>query len=345
MTNTGLQNEALISELLVSGSHAIHYKNERGVYVFEEAIDKDGVVSGKLTKPKYNEDELVKSIDTNIIELIPVKAPELPDMVLRSIYNEVTQSVIELTAQVATLNKTVIDLNAKVQEVEIVSESLRVEIDLKNLNVATSQNQAAQISTKIVSTIGELQNAIQKGTSEAIQRVSLYARNQSLQQEIDALRVAASAKEQALAAGAVSTGQLASILWEKGDPLKGEGKGYAYDMDLNTGGSVVQGPAGYAKGWSSSWVEVIASTLEDVSVNIKQTFFQIESTFDLKAGDTKRITFNKPNQSKVPAGSRGFLGLGKSQRDYEEDIVISVTGKKGNKTEEKSFKGKVHSYA
>ena len=344
MENTGLQNEGLISELLLSGSHAIHSKNNYGVYVFEDGINNDGVISGKLSKPKYDESELIKSIDTNIIELIPVKAPELPDMVLRVIYNEVTQSVVDLTAQVSTLNRTVLDLSAKVQEVEIVSESLRVEIDLKSLNVASSQNQTAQISTKIVSTIGELQNAIQKGTSEAIQRVSLYARNQSLQQEIDALRLAASAKEQALAAGAVSTGQLASILWEKGDPLKGEGKGYAYDMDLNGGGGNVQGPAGYAKGWSSSWVEVIASTLEDITVNIKQTFFQIESTFDLKAGDTKRITFNKPNQTKVPSGGNGFLGLGSSRKDYEEDIIISVTGKKGNKTEDKSFKGKVHSY-
>jgi len=137
---------------------------------------------------------------------------------------------------------------------------------------------------------------------------------------------------------------LASILWEKGDPLKGEGKGYAYDMDLNGGGSNVGGPAGYAKGWSSNWVEVIASTLEDITVNIKQTFFNIESTFDLKAGDTKRITFNKPNKNKVPSGGGGFLGLGSSRKDYEEDIIISVTGKKGNKTEDKSFKGKVHSY-
>lgn len=344
MIKTGLQNEQLINNLLISGSSVLSSKNSFGVNVFEQTKVDDGIIFGKLVKPKYNETELIKSIDTNIFELIPITPPPVDDGIPRPIYNEVTKSVIDLTVQVTSLTRDVTDLRAKVQDLEIVSESLKVQLDLKDLNVASSENQSIQLTTKIVSSISELQNSIQKGTYEAVQRVSLYARNQSLQQELDALRLAVSAKEQALAAGAVSTGQLASILWEKGDPLKGEGKGYAYDMDLNGGGGNVQGPAGYAKGWSSSWVEVIASTLEDTTVNIKQTFFQIESTFDLKAGDTKRITFNKPNKNKVPSGGNGFLGLGSSRKDYEEDIIISVTGKKDNKTEDKSFKGKVHSY-
>ena len=155
-----------------------------------------------------------------------------------------------------------------------------------------------------------------------------------------------SAKNQALAAGAVSTGQLAAILFEKGDPSKGEGKGFAYDKDLVSGGSVVQGPAGYAKGWDSNWVEISAALGFDITVKIKQTFFlNIPSTFDLKGGETKRLTFDKPNKEKVPSGGRGFLGLGKSQRDYEEDISIKVVDKKSGKEEEKTFKGRVHSYA
>jgi len=42
----------------------------------------------------------------------------------------------------------VFQLRAKVQDVEIVSESLRVDIDLQNLNVAASQNQTQQLTTK-----------------------------------------------------------------------------------------------------------------------------------------------------------------------------------------------------
>ena len=58
MAKTGLQNEQLISELLVSGSLAIKTKNDFGIHVFSGSVATDGIVSGKLTKPKYNEVEV-----------------------------------------------------------------------------------------------------------------------------------------------------------------------------------------------------------------------------------------------------------------------------------------------
>jgi hypothetical protein len=56
MVKTGLQNEALISELLISGSSSpIISRNEFGVYSFVQENRTDGVISGQLTRPKYNE--------------------------------------------------------------------------------------------------------------------------------------------------------------------------------------------------------------------------------------------------------------------------------------------------
>jgi hypothetical protein len=345
MVKTGLQDESNISGIITSGSLVLPQKNAQGINAFVNDEPKHGIIYGALTKPKYNNSELVKSIDTRIFELIPIEPPPLEDTVPRRIYNPVTQSVIDLTAEVEQLNVTIGTLNTKISDLEIVSESLRVEIDAQKILVASYQNQLKQAISQVQGGVSDLQNAIQKGTAEAIQRVSLTARNQALKEANDEYKEQLSAKNQALAAGAVSTGQLAAILWEKGDPSKGEGKGYAYDMDLNGGGSVVKGPAGYAKGWSSSWVEISAGLGFDITVKVKQTFFlNIPDTFDLKAGETKRLTFDKPNQSKVPSGDRGFLGLGKSQRDYEEDISIKVIDKKSGKEEEKTFKGKVHSY-
>jgi len=130
--NTGLKNEVLISELLTSGSLALPAKNEYGVHLFDSKNLEDGVVSGKLVKPKYNEEELLKSVDTTIIELLPIAAPDLPDTVLRSIYNEATQSILDLRVEVRRLNNENSDLRAKVQELEIISQSLRVELDSKN---------------------------------------------------------------------------------------------------------------------------------------------------------------------------------------------------------------------
>jgi hypothetical protein len=183
LIKTGLRNEDKISELLVSGSLAIKTKNDFGVHVFSGSVATDGIVFGKLTKPKYNEVEVIKSIDTNIVELIPVEAPDLPPTILLTSYNEANQLIGDLTTQVERLNNVTLDLASKVKELEIVTQSLLVEMDSKDLLLAVSQNQTQQANSKIESSIGSLQNSIQKATAESIQRVSLSARNTSLLQE------------------------------------------------------------------------------------------------------------------------------------------------------------------
>ena len=183
LIKTGLRNEDKISELLVSGSLAIKTKNDFGVHVFSGSVATDGIVFGKLTKPKYNEVEVIKSIDTNIVELIPVEAPDLPPTILLTSYNQANQLIADLTLQVERLNNVTLDLASKVKELEIVTQSLAVEIDSKDLLLAVSQNQTQQANSKIESSIGSLQNSIQKATAESIQRVSLSARNTSLLQE------------------------------------------------------------------------------------------------------------------------------------------------------------------
>jgi len=183
LIKTGLRNEGMISELLVSGSLAIKTKNEFGVHVFSGSVADDGIVSGKLTKPKYNEVEVIKSIDTNIVELIPVEAPELPPTILLTSYNQANQLIADLTLQVERLNSVTLNLASKVKELEITTQSLLVEMDSKDLLLAVSQNQTLQANSKIESSIGSLQNSIQKATAESIQRVSLSARNTSLLQE------------------------------------------------------------------------------------------------------------------------------------------------------------------
>lgn len=183
LIKTGLRNEDKISELLVSGSLAIKTKNDFGVHVFSGSVATDGIVSGKLTKPKYNEVEVIKSIDTNIVELIPVEAPDLPPTILLTSYNQANQLIADLTLQVERLNNVTLNLASKVKELEIVTQSLAVEIDSRDLLLAVSQNQTQQANLKIESSIGSLQNSIQKATAESIQRVSLSARNTSLLQE------------------------------------------------------------------------------------------------------------------------------------------------------------------
>jgi len=144
MKNTGLKNEINVGRILVSGSLALKPKTDTGVYIFETKDTDRGVISGKLTKPKYDEDELLRAIDTTIIELIPQEPPPVEDTVPRRVYNPVTQSVIDLTAEVTQLNKEIDDLRAKVIELEIVTESLRIDVDRETIASSTAQNESFQ---------------------------------------------------------------------------------------------------------------------------------------------------------------------------------------------------------
>ena len=182
MKNTGLKNETQVGKILVSGSSALKQKNEAGVRLFEESDLTDGIIGGKLIRPNYNTSELKKSLDTTIFELLPQEAPELPDTVLRSVYNVVTQSVNDLTLQVQQLTSEVSVLTSKISELEIVSESLRIEVDTQKLKANISEEQAITANKQIATTTIDLQNAIQNSINEAIERVSLTARIEALQE-------------------------------------------------------------------------------------------------------------------------------------------------------------------
>ena len=359
---TGLQNEALISELLVSGSSAIKTKNDFGIHTFEQTSNTDGVISAKLVKPKYNQDELIKSIDTVIFELLPVAPPPIDDRIPRPIYNQVTQSVIDLTAQVEELTTEVFTLRAKVQDVEIVSESLKVQLDLKDLNVASSQNQSNQLTSKISSTVTELQNSIQKGTLEAIQRVSLFARNQSLEQELSTLREAVSAKEQALAAGALSTGQLASILFDgAGDPTKSPVEGIMIAMDYGGGygstattGKFAASGGPFPNTYRSSF-EVIASSAlaggKQIEVDVKFSGGKMTSSpFDfgftlpikIKGGEKKKFEMTKPAAFLGTITGQNGGGLFSHSKATVYDYTMTITITSEGVTENKEFKMRLY---
>jgi hypothetical protein len=188
MSETGLKNEYQVGKILVSGSLALKEKNPAGLRVFEQSDDGGGIISGKLIRPKYNITELKKSIDTTIFELIPQTAPILEDTVLRSVYNIVTQSVNDLTLEVEVLNTSILNLNSKISEIEIVSESLKIELDNEKLKASISENQALIANEQIASTTIDLQNSIQNSINEAIQRVSLTARSEALEKENENLR-------------------------------------------------------------------------------------------------------------------------------------------------------------
>ena len=220
---SGLKNDKKVQNILVSGSAVLPQKNSKGIRVARKRkslptspmvkgypdlsdIPSDnygnlseagsitsnevdgGIISGKLVRAKYDNTELKKSIDTTIFELIPQRPVQLPDTVLRSVYNVVTQSVNDLTVEVQILTTEVSTLNSEIQELQIVSESLKIVADNEKLRANIAAEQARVANVQVGETTIDLSNAIQNSINEAIQRVSLTARNEALLQENTSLR-------------------------------------------------------------------------------------------------------------------------------------------------------------
>lgn len=349
MRKTGLQNEELIGKILISGSLGIKSKSTYGINLFEEIDVKDGVTAAKLVKPKYDNAELLKSIDTQIVELIPITTPDLPDTVLRSIYNDATQSIINLTNEIQDLNVEISDLTGKVKELEIVSQSLRVEVDNEALIAAASQNQTTTATSKIQTTIVELQNAIQKATSEAIQRVSLFARNQSLKEQNDLLREELFGKKAKLEAGAVSTGDLATVKFEKAPLSNNSIDNKTYYIILDNDHGTLKGAGGISETLHSKFIEVYA-VASDVTVELADALGVWEWTPSAKAtvakGKTQKFEL-KPSvklNTKMDGGWRTWIGTIASRYNTYDSILKIKVSSEGKTTEEKEFLTRVYNY-
>lgn len=150
-------------------------------YISEQEID-GGIVGGKLIRPKYDNVELEKSIDTRIFELIPTPPAPEPDTVPRPIYNDVVNQVEDLTKEVERLNITGSILNSTISELQIINDSLRVEADNERLKANIANDQRDISNAQVASTTIDLQNAVQNSINEAIERVSLTARIEALQE-------------------------------------------------------------------------------------------------------------------------------------------------------------------
>lgn len=313
---TGLKNEIFVDKLLISGSSALKKKNN-GINLFEEIDTEDGVVSSKLTKPKYNKEQLIKSIDTTIIELLPVEVPELPDMVLRSIYNEALAEIEERDKTIRDLNQKIADLEARVRELEAENENLRVELDGEKIIAANYQNTNQQSVSKVQTSITDLQNALQKATAEAIQRVSLTARVEALQEENARLKDVLEGKQAKQAEGAKVGADISVKVINKADEKYPDltFRGRAKD-DGN--GEWINGPD----------IEFYNFTTDDVTVDFSQTgvaagMIDTPKSFTIKPKETIKIAV-KNNAGKCDTFSPS-AGVGtSSDKSYTANLVVKT---------------------
>lgn len=198
MRNVGLKNEEYVSKLNVSGSNAVKRKNDAGVNIFESFNSEDGVIPGKLLRPKYNLEELGKAIDTRIFELIPEEVPTGPATVLRSTYERALSDIDRLSAENTELQNQINGLRSNISSLNTNIQNLEIQVDGESLKASVAENQSEISAESMADTTIDLQNAIQNATQEAIQRVSLTARNEALKEQINALLKSNSSLEEQL---------------------------------------------------------------------------------------------------------------------------------------------------
>ena len=183
-----------VQELITNGSTCIK-RGDTG-YVFLASNTDDGEIVSKLVKPKYNEDELKRAVDITIDELITNTPTQRLDLVPRPVYDDALFQIEDLSRTVESQSIEINDLSSRVSELESISASLRVDLDSERLLASTSQNQANTINERYIATVGDFQNALQKATLEAIQRVSLEAQVDGLTAQKEALLVQISTLQQ-----------------------------------------------------------------------------------------------------------------------------------------------------
>lgn len=284
----------------------------------------NGVLDSKLFEDNYNLNELTKSLDINVSELVNPLPEVRDDLIQKYFYDFEVSKSIQLNEELENFTLQLNDAKNTLDSLITQSGSLFIE----NLNIDKKLSNSTKNETKLIENIKTIQSGIKesinKCLNEATERTALEAENEGLIKQKDALikyidrlnalladatqalddaQAAIDKKNEAIANGGVSTGEYATLIWEKGDPWKnkiGRETGYAYMFDLKDGGQTWWRFAQNSAEQSSKWVEILAGP-KDIDVDFKQTFFVIPDKFSIKANETVRIEFIKPIIYSVPS--------------------------------------------
>ena len=197
-----LEKDVRIDELTLSGSKAIKSIDPYGRHNYyaeqmkESNGSMDGEISGKLRRPKYDEEQLLLAVDTEVDELIPNKPKDLPDVVLQEDYDALQRALDAANDTIADLRAQLSAAQSKISELQSQISGLRAELDASLLRVTVAENSAEAAADKFKQTSIDLQQAIQKSVAEAIERVSLEAQVEGLTAQKEALVAQVSALEE-----------------------------------------------------------------------------------------------------------------------------------------------------
>ena len=201
-----LDNKFRVSELAQSGSRAIisedpiskthTFIDGSTTIVSKSAIEpyehiegeRDGELTNFIEKPKYEEEQLKKAVDTVIDELIVPPLPPSPPVVPKPVYDDLLERYNQAIADLADANNTIRDLQAQVAQLQGQIQSLLSQLDAAQVARTIAENQLQQQASSFGELAAKFSQAIIKGTKEATARVSLQAQVEGLTAQKDTLR-------------------------------------------------------------------------------------------------------------------------------------------------------------
>jgi hypothetical protein len=322
-----MEFELIRKDLQNSGS--LVAKNKPNSY-FQTNIEdeKGGFVYAPSKKRVYNTDELKKTIDINVVELIPDRLETEFDLVPRPLYNDATRSLELANETIASQSVVIGGLEAQVSELTAISASLDVQLDNERLLRVTAESNAEQLRKQFVLVNDTMQTSLQRSVSEGIEKTGLQARNegqnatiQSLQKQVDSLGQQLNGKNARLAEGAKAGADITVRVIEKSDPAQ---KDLYFDVKTGqTTGKWLNGPT----------VEIFNTTLETqtVQITIKNTQAWIGGPSMVTVEPQEKVEISiQPNFSVInglepkPRTVLGLFGGGQAT-NYTGTLVFKTT--------------------
>ena len=345
------KRQADLESILVSSGSAAITKNEYNITVVDDSNIASSLIFKNLSKPKYDEVELIKAIDVEVKELMP-NIPTLNlDLVPRPLYTEQVSLVEDLRRQVQRLTLTIDDLNSQITTLQAqVQTEINNRLSVEQTNDVLA-NQIDTLTNTINDFTGQISTSLQKSVDESILRASLQSQNAGFKAQIEALI------QQINSLNSIIEGlqaQLGAVRQQKEIEQTAQSQGGTIINKIVTANFSPKGSAndavmGYKikrrRDGAKEWVfgrnlKLVNNDLEPVDITITATFkdnrtwFKIpKQSFKITAGSTEEITFIETPEK---------ISIGKKDNTSFEDGVINIKVTRLDGTSEtKDFKTKL----
>ena len=341
------KRQADLESILISSGSAAITKNEYNITVVDDLNIASSLIFKNLSKPKYDEVELIKAIDVDIKELKPnIPTPNL-DLVPRPLYTEQVNLVEDLRKQLQRLTIIVDDLNSQITTLQAqVQTEINNRLSIEQTNDVLA-NQIDTLTGTINDFTGQISTSLQKSVDESILRASLQSQNAGFKAQIEALI------QQINSLNSIIEGlqaQLGAVRQQKEIEQETKGQGgtninKAVSANFDKKGTPSDPIMSYkqknARDNAREWIygenlTLVNNDLESVQVSITANFDQNQrwfsipkSNFEISPGATERIKFiDTPNN--ISYGKRDNTVF------YEGSLNITIKRKDGT-SETKTF--------